>query len=368
MAQIFTRRAAVTLLAGALVPGVAGAAPPVGAKAPTPKGFNLPDQVPLRSEHIAAPKTLRALRALGMTHVRLPAVAEFLLPQFSTPTTISSAKDDLTRAVDQLLGMGYDVSVDLHPDSDFQDLQRRDPEKAHRALLAGWPSLADHLSRWPAERVSAELLNEPATTDDLWRPFVEILAQAVRARLPRTALIVGPAPDQRIDALTSWTPLADKNVIYACHYYDPMIFTHQGASWEEGSPWAKIAGAPFPSVMNDPTLLTLAAKAARDGDADAARELRQTAARAWTADTINARFAEAKRWSDTHGAPIFVNEFGALKDKARRADRLAWLAAVRAAAEAQGFGWAHWDYATSFGLLDDSGAIDQGVIQALLPA
>jgi len=364
MAQVFTRREAVALLAGALVPRAATA----GGPARVTKGFNLPDQVPLRAEHFANPKTLRALRDLGMTHVRLPAVAEFLLPEFSTPATISSAKDDLTRAVEQLLGMGYDVSVDLHPDSDFQDLQRRNPERAHRALLAGWPPLADHLSRWPAERVSAELLNEPATTDDVWRPFVETLAQAVRARLPRNAIIVGPAPAQRLDALTNWTPLADKNVIYACHYYDPMIFSHQGASWEEGSPWAKVAGAPFPSAKDDPTMLRLAAKAQRDGDAGAARELRETAQRAWTADTISAQFADAQRWSATNGATIFINEFGVLKDKSRRSDRLAWLAAVRAAAEEQGFGWAHWDYATGFGLLDDSGAIDQGVIRALLPA
>ncbi|MGD9542774.1 MAG: glycoside hydrolase family 5 protein [Methylocystis sp.] len=368
MAQIFTRREAVALIAGALGPAAATAATTTAEPASLPKGFNLPDQVPLRAEHVADPGTLRALRGLGMTHVRLPIAAEFLLPEFSTPTTISSAKDDLTRAVDQLLGMGYDVSVDLHPDSDFQDLQRRDPARAHRALLAGWPPLADHLARWPAERIYVELLNEPATTDDVWRPFVEVLAQAVRARAPRNAIIVGPAPAQRLDALTGWAPLADSNVIYACHYYDPMVFTHQGASWEAGSPWAKIAGAPFPSAKDDPTLLRLAAKAERDGDADAARELRQTAQRAWTADAIRAQFADAQRWSATHGVRIFVNEFGALKDKARRGDRLAWLAAVRAAAEAQGFGWAHWDYSTSFGLLDGSGAIDQGVIGALLPA
>lgn len=370
MAPNFTRREACALLASALHPAIAGAgevARPGAAPAPLLKGFNLPDQVPLRAEHLAQARTLRALRDLGMTHVRLPVVAEFMLPEFSAPATMSSAMDDLTRALNLLLDMGYHVSVDLHPDSDFQDMQRRDPERAHRALLLGWPTLASQLSRWPAERVTAELLNEPTTTDAIWRPFVETLAQAVRARLPRNAIIVGSAPFQRMDALTGWTPLADKNVIYACHYYDPMIFTHQGASWESGSPWANVAGVPFPSMKDDPALARLAANAAQEGDAAAARELRQAAQRAWTADSILAQFAEAKRWSETHLAPIIINEFGVLKWKARRADRLAWIAAVRAAAQAHGFGWAHWDYSTSFGLLDDTGAIDEGVIRALLP-
>lgn len=369
-----TRRGALALLAAAtcLVSGRfdsaraepakrAGAAP-----AHLIKGFNLPDQVPLKLEHAAEPRTLRVLRDLGMTHVRLPVAAEYMLPSFSAPATLSSAMDDLTRALDRLLGLGYHVSVDLHPDSDFRDMQRRDPERAHKALLVGWPSLALQLSRWPADRVSVELLNEPDTTDAIWRPFVETLAQAVRARLPRNAIIVGPAPYQRLDALTDWTPLADRNVIYACHYYDPMIFTHQGASWETGSPWARVAGVPFPSAKDDPALERLAVSAARNGDAGAALELRQTAGRAWTPDAISAQFDAARAWSEKHSAPIIINEFGVLKWKARRADRLAWLAAVRSAAEAHGFGWAHWDYATSFGLLDDSGSIDEGVIRALL--
>lgn len=339
----------------------AGALPPNLAK-----GFNLPDQAPARAGRSPKEATLRRLRALGMSHVRLPVVAEYVLARFSGPATLSISLDDLDRAIERLLGIGYSVSVDLHPASDFNALHRRDPQSAHLALLEGWPMLAKRIARWPQERIFLELLNEPATTDDIWRPFVERLATAVRAILPKTYLLAGPAPYHRLDALADWRPFADDRIVYVCHFYDPMMFTHQGATWEQDAPWARAEGVPFPSAAGDPTLLALARAAQKKGDAGLANELRNMAAQAWDANAISTQFAALGRWAAQHSASVIVNEFGVLKGKAKRADRLAWLAATRAAVEAQGFGWAHWDYDTSFGLLDDQGEIDQGVILALL--
>lgn len=364
------RRGALLMLAcGALWPFTArAAAAPRDGAAPEMlrRGFNLPDQVPGRARTTADARVLKSLRGLGMTHVRLPVEAEYVLASFSGPATVSNALDDLERALERLLGLGYCVSTDMHPGSDFQKLQRRSPDKAHSALLAGWRELSARLAHWPAQRVFAELLNEPATTDDVWRPFAERLAGEVRARLPQTTIIVGPAPFQRHEALAGWRPLADRNVVYAVHYYDPMIFTHQGADWDKSSPMARMEGVPFPMRVGDAALARLAEAAARKGDEEAARELRDAARSEWTQATVMARFFELAAWSAAHSAPVIVNEFGALRWKARRADRLAWIAAVRAAAEANGFGWAHWDFAGAFGLLDDSGGIDHGVIDALL--
>jgi endoglucanase len=328
------------------------------------RGFNLPDQAPLRLEYRPQQRTLKSLRALGMTHVRLPVIADYVLAEMSGPQTMSSALDDMTAAVDNLLGLGYSVSVDLQPGADFLDLQRRDAATANRYLLQGWPKLAQRLKRWPPERVFAELLNEPATTDAVWRPFVEKLAQSVRAVLPRTPIIVCSAPYQRMDALTGWRPLADDRIVYACHYYDPMPFTHQGAIWDN-SALARASGVPFPSAQADPRILDLLRKAQRAGDTELEDELRNLAAQAWNARKINSQFAELGQWSARRNVPVIINEFGVLKWKAKRADRLAWLRIVRSAAEAQGFGWAHWDYMTSFGLLDDNGEIDEGLMRAL---
>lgn len=346
------------------------AAQPVSRKGEIPaalrRGFNLPDQVPLRADRQPEPATLKALRRLGLTHIRLPVAAEYVLPSFSGPATIASAMDDLSQALDMLLGLGYAVSVDLHPGPDFQNLLRLDAQAAQKALLVNWPLLARRLARWPANRLCVELLNEPPAADADWRPFSEKLAKVVRGELPDTVIVTGPAPAQRHEALAAWEPFADPNIVYAVHYYDPMAFTHQGAIWAKGSVWSRIDGVAFPTQPNDPALLRLAAEADRRGDAQAARELRETAAVAWNAATISASLAALAAWSEAHGAPVIVNEFGALRATANRASRLAWIASVRAAAERHGFGWAHWDYSTSFGLIGEDRAIDRGVIQALL--
>jgi endoglucanase len=367
--RLSRRETLLALLAGCCAPGGAGAVG-TGARVIPPlmaRGFNLPDQAPRRLDHVADTQTLSALRKLGMTHVRLPVVAEYVLPQFSGPATVSNAMDDVQRAVDRLLALGFTVTVDMHPGPDFNARHQRDHITAHRALLSGWPLLAGRIRQWPADRVFVELLNEPATTDELWRGFVGTLVQAVRAVLPKTYILVGPAPYHRADALIGWRPLADDRVVYVCHYYDPMMFTHQGSIWDLSAPWGRGFGVPFPTTASDPRLHALAAAADRSNDRGLSAELRNMAGQNWNANVIAAQFAELGRWSAANAAPVIVNEFGVLKWKAARADRLAWLSAVRAAAEGQGFGWAHWDYSTAFGLLDDAGRIDQGVLLALLP-
>ena len=331
------------------------------------RGFNLPDQAPHREGKAADPTTLAALRRRGMTHVRLPLGAEAVLPYFSGPAVRGAALDDLERIMGRLLELDYSVTVDLHADGPLHDLLRSDPREAQKTLRAGWRGLAARLARWPAPRVFAELLNEPDMGDDLWRPFAEELAGEIRALLPRTTLIAGPAPFQRVEQLARWTPFADRNVVYAVHFYTPMIFTHQGLDWDASSPYRHLEGVPFPTAQRDPVLARLRAQALARGDQAAAQALAEAARTAWTPAAVAAQFSELAAWSAGHSVPVIVNEFGVLRFKAPRAGRLAWLAAVRAAAEASGFGWAHWDYAGGFGLLDEQGRLDDGVMRALLP-
>jgi endoglucanase len=332
------------------------------------RGFNLPDRAPLHSDQNLNIETLKSLRRFGMTHVRAQVVAEHVLPRFSGPAMISRTMDDLSALIELLLRHDYHVSVDMHPEGEFQALQRRDPRQAHEALLVGWGLLAARLAHWPADRINAELLNEPATSDDIWRPFSETLAQAVRADLRHNSIIVGPAPYQRGEALTNWHPFSDRNIVYAFHYYDPMAFTHQGAFWAKGSTWARMEGLPFPIAPGDHRVLELANNAQSKGDADVARDLWDIAKFGATPESILAKFSEVADWSRVHAAPVIVNEFGALRWKTRPVDRMAWIAAVRRAAEATGIGWAHWDYVTAFGLLHEDGTLDFDMMRALFGA
>jgi endoglucanase len=362
------RRQALALIgAAALAPRLARAEAPDARAAILANGFNLPDQIPARPSQRPDRATLKWLRKRGMTHVRLPVRGEAVMSRFSSPTAIRAAIDDFNRALDLLLGLDFAVSADMHPGDDFGRLHRADPEAALVALTEGWRNLAKPIKRLPANRVFAELLNEPHTEDRIWRAQAEGLVRDLRDDLPSTTFVVGPAPYQRVEALAAWRPLDDSNVVYAFHYYDPMAFTHQGLTWDASDPLSRLAGVPFPTWRGEPTMTLLLEDLRARGESDLASSIDRALERPWTPPTIAAQFAPLADWSRKHNAPVILNEFGVLRFRAARAARLAWLKAVREAAQASRFGWAHWDYNQGFGLLDEAGRPDLALIDVLLP-
>jgi endoglucanase len=363
------RRRALALIGGAaLAPAGARGASRDARVARLACGFNLPDQVPATGGRRPDRAVLAFLRARGMTHVRLPLHGESLMSQFSGRETIAAALADFDAALDLLLGLDFVVSADMHPGDEFGRLHGADPGAALAALREGWRNLSPAIRRRPADRILAELLNEPHTLDATWRAEAQILIGELRDDMPATTFVVGPAPFQRVEALAAWRPLEDSNVVYAFHYYDPMAFTHQGLTWDAADPLSRLEAVPFPARREDAAIVRLLARLRARGDFDLARSIDRALDRPWTARTIAAQFAPLARWSAEHGAPVILNEFGALRFKADRRARLAWLAAVRGAAQASGFGWAHWDYDQGFGLLDEAGRPDLPLIRALLPA
>jgi endoglucanase len=368
MTPPITRRVALALSAGALLAsGASVAAVATSRIARLARGFNLPDQAPLVPDKRPDRATLSWLRRRGMTHVRLPFNGEAVMTRFSDPARSKAALDDLDRALDLLLDLDFVVSVDMHPGGAFQKLHHDEPETAFRALTDAWTSIAARIMRRPSERVFVELLNEPNVDDAIWRDQAERLAATLRTLLPTTTFIAGPAPYQRVEALAAWRPLDDGNVVYAFHYYDPMLFTHQGLTWDDSDPLSRLAGVPYPARRGDSAIARIIDDLRRRGETGLAEEFDRAFARPWARATMESQFAPLAAWGRAHAVPIILNEFGVLRFKAPRAARLDWLRDVRSAAEANGFGWAHWDYREGFGLLDESGRPDLQVIDALLP-
>jgi endoglucanase len=363
-----SRRVALTSLGAALMaPRMARASVADDRLKPLARGFNLPDQAPLNPDKRPDRATLLWLRRRGMSHVRLPFLGEAAMARFSDSLRTKTVLDDLDRALDLLLDLDFVVSVDMHPGGEFQKLHRAAPQAALAALTEAWRSVAARIARRSREPIFAELLNEPNVDDAIWREQAEALATELRALLPATTFIAGPAPYQRVEALATWRPLGDLNIVYAFHYYDPMLFTHQGLTWDAADPLSRLAGVPYPARRDDPALVRLVENLRRRGDDSLADELDRALARPWDKKMIESQFSALAAWSRAHSAPVILNEFGVLRFKAPRAARLAWLRDVRETAEANSFGWAHWDYREGFGLLLEDGRPDAPLIDALLP-
>ena len=330
------------------------------------RGFNADGWITGPQPAPPADGLLRELRKAGMTHVRLPIPAEPIMQRFSSKEERDDRLRALDRALTKLTSLGYYVSVDLHPGDRFNRLHREDPAASMQEMKNAWASLAQTLRRHPANRIFAELLNEPDLEAERWQTEAEELAGFVRQLLPRTTIIVGPVNWQRADSLPNFRPLNDLNVVYAIHFYDPMAFTHQG-HWDPNEPLGSIKGLPYPVRADDPRVQDLRKQLLDENKTKPLELLDGAIAGSADAKGIDKWLEPAAAWQQRFSRPLIVNEFGVLKAGAPVESRLRWLASVRTYAEQHCWGWAHWELEHGFGLVDDkTGKPDAAVLKALL--
>ena len=339
---------------------------PAGAIQALSRGFNLDGWFNAKESAPPSIELLRELRRAGMSHVRLPVPAERVMPRFASKAERDARLQEIDRAVSELLSLGYHVSLDLHPGDQFNRLHQQDPEASLQEMKDTWTDLAQIMRRHPPGRTFAELLNEPDLDADRWQKEAEELAGVVRRLLPRTTIIVGPVNWQRADSLPGLRPLNDLNVVYAIHMYDPMAFTHQG-HWLPEEPLSSIRGLPYPIHADDSRVQELRRQLLKEQKTQALAALDQAIIASADADGIAKWLEPAAAWQRRFSRPIIINEFGVLKSQAPRESRLRWLAAVVSYANQHCWGWAHWELAQGFGLVDDrTGRADPGVMRALL--
>ena len=357
------------------VPGLAACTPGQllgldGRDAMLARGYNFPNWDPDHDGFDPDDSLLAQLRAEGFTHLRLPVDGEKLMPAFSAPEESKRYLASLEEWVERLLGLGYAVSIDMHPAGRFQNLHRYRPQEGLEQLVAAWQALAD-ASRagtvnWPADLVYFELLNEPVPEQSVWWSQAQQLVTLLNDVTPGRRLIVGPAEYQRYEPLLAAEPLEGDNLVYAMHFYDPMAFTHQAMSWS--TDWlSQVGQVPFPADASDPALIAQVEHLKAIGEEEGAKELADAYAQGWTAERIKTIFAPVGDWSRRHGVPVIVNEFGVLDFDVDPWARMEWLKAVRDAAEENCLGWTHWEFSDGFGMVDTRTTLpDPFILDALV--
>ena len=338
--RVTRRTALAALAAGLALPALAQASAPP--RVPS-RGFALPDWL-ADTRREPAPALLDQLRAIGFETIRLP-----VDPTFVAPATLGRIAAVLTTVT----AHGFNAILDLHPDGDVDADQ----------IVLCWQLLAPVVAATDPTRVYAELLNEPPLEPEAWRRLRDRLAETVRAAAPDHTLIWGPARVQGIWELDATGPLADANSIVAAHYYTPMLFTHQGETWDPG-PLARMHDLPFPLNRDLPEVAALAATLDAADRAYLDGELKS----AWTIPRIAGDIATLAAWAKAHDTPALLGEFGVLDFAVDPQSRARWVRAVRETAEANGIGWTYWEADQGFGFVANrtTGGIDAGMVEALL--
>jgi len=302
------------------------------------------------------------IKSIGFDHVRLSVNPQPMMANHRPDEITEDYLGYLDAAIKMILDQGLAVVIDLHPESDFKARLAKD-DSFVQEFSDFWRALARHYSSWDAERVFFEILNEPEFPDQYrWYGVQAKLAAAIREGAPQQTIIAAGARWSDDDELVFIEPLRDPNVIYNFHFYDPHIFTHQGATWGTYF-WHWVKGLHYPSSPES------AAKTAA-GVPDAVDRLAviRYGQDHWDAVRIDAEVTQVAEWARQRGVPVVCNEFGVYRTYADPHDREAWIHDVRSALERHGMGWAMWDYSGSFGLVskkDGRIMVDDMTVRAL---
>jgi endoglucanase len=288
---------------------------------------------------------LDLIQAMGFDHVRLSVDPR---PMFHARQTDQIMPQDLAyldAAVKMILDRGLAVDINIFADAEFKAKLASDDEFVEQ-FTDFWRALAQHYANFDAERVFFEILNEPEGRDRYrWYGVEAKLAAAIREGAPQHTIIATGAHWSDDDDLVFLEPLRDPNVIYAFHFYESHIFTHQGATWSSNY-WHNLKGVPYPSTPEN-----VQAAAADVPDAVHRLAVVRYGLDRWNAGRIDAEIGQVTAWAEHWGVPVICNEFGVYRKNAEPKDRVAWLTDVRTSLEKHGIGWAMWEYHGGFGVV-----------------
>jgi aryl-phospho-beta-D-glucosidase BglC (GH1 family) len=285
------------------------------------------------------------IKSLGFDHVRLSVNPLPMMTSHRPDEIPAEYLGHLDAAVGMILDQQLSVVIDLDPESDFKSRLATDNSFVQE-FSDFWRALARHYSTWDADRLFLEILNEPEFNDRYrWYGVQAKLAAAIREGAPQHTIIAAGARWSDDDELVFLEPLRDPNVIYTFHFYEPHIFTHQGATWGTYF-WHWVKGLRYPSSPEN--AFKVAGSVPDAVDRLAVIRYGQDH---WDASRVEADINQVAEWARQRGVPVVCNEFGVYREYAEPRDREAWIHDVRTSVENHAMGWTMWDYSGSFGVV-----------------
>jgi endoglucanase len=293
-------------------------------------------------------KDVAWIAAQGFDHIRFPIDGRLWLRPDGSLNEPAIVPFDAAMQWTRTRGLGVILDMHFLPGASF------DPQHQENSLFTDEARLQRVADFWRrvAERYAGEgpwlrfeLLNEPvAETSGQLNAFARRMLAAIRPSNPTRIVyltsnrwsVFATAPELEVPA--------DPCVAFTFHTYEPLLFTHQRASWVEFP--RDMPAVHFPGNVPD---LSKFVPQSHHAWLPPGTEL--------SAETqIDPLFARLAAWVQAHagGREIHVGEFGVYV-AADAASKRHYIAAVRAAAERYGFGWAVWDYDDSFGVRDRRG-------------
>ncbi len=280
------------------------------------------------------------IKSLGCDVIRLPINLHFMTN--GAPDYVIDPL--LFEFMDLVVDWAEELKIHLLLDNHTFDPNANTEVSVESILLKVWPQMAAHYKN-RSNYVYFEVLNEPhGITTAVWCQIQQRVIDAIRAIDTKHTIVVGASGYNSYNELKNMPVYSDNNLIYTFHFYDPFMFTHQGATWT--SYMQDISGVPFPYDAARMPATPTSTKGTwvessmnnykNDGTVTAVKQLIDIAVNFKTSRNVN----------------VFCGEFGVYIPNSPHTDRVYWYDVVRKYLEEKGIPWTSWDYQGGFGLFE----------------
>ena len=227
-------------------------------------------------------------------------------------------------------------------------------------IAAIWQQVASRYKNTNHDHVFFEIYNEPTgISTSNWKQTAGKLIRIIRSVDPGRTIIAGGENWNSIQGLEDMGTLNAGNIIYTFHFYDPFLFTHQGAAWAgEG---VSTTGIPYP--YDEPKMPPLAKTAKGTWGEKLYDEYKNTGNK----EALRTTLEGVKTWADEHDVPVFCGEWGSYNGYADPVSRCRHATDVISLLDEYHIPWTFWEWDQGFSFFKGKPAV-KNIIPCMIDA
>jgi len=286
-------------------------------------------------------KDFENVKLLGCDVIRLP----INLHAMTDGTSEQKIDERLFYFLDQVIDWAEEVNMNLILDNHSFNPSIDTDYRIDTILIPVWQQVAERYKN-RTNLIYYEILNEPhGISHSRWNQIQQNVIDAIRQIDSVHTIIVGSADWNGFYGLEQLPQFADTNLLYTFHFYNPHLFTHQGARWTIPS-MENVAGIPFPYSASEMPPLDPSYSGTW------IEEAYNNYPTEGTETNVKSLIDIAVDFKNSRNVDLFCGEFGVYMKNSNNNHRINWYTLVRNYLEQNDIPWIAWDYKEGFGLFE----------------
>ena len=277
-----------------------------------------------RLDNFIKESDIKQIADWGFDHVRLP--IDYNIVQKDDGSIIEDGYDRIEKVTELCRKYGLKLVIDLHKTAGFSfdygetESGFFDNSEYQERFYMLWEELARRFGH-DTDNIVFELLNEVTDAEfiDKWNEISAVCIGRIRKIAPDVIILIGSYNNNAADTVQFLDAPYDEKVIYNFHCYDPLKFTHQGATWT-------------------PDIIPSERMAFEDSET--------------SEEYFDELFSTAISKAEKHGSALYCGEYGII-DVVGPEDSLKWFKVINKVFNKYGISRAVWNYKEmDFGISD----------------